>query len=138
MYIIPSVLFHFLPYWSTENHKYHCTVSLTSINKQTKKSMVRLNQWSYQINCHNKPLVTPNQRSYHINGQIKSMVRINNGHTKSIANKINGHTKSMLIPNQWSHQIIVTANQWSHNMETLRGLSKQSKPSNSKRLFRQS
>ena len=31
MYIIPSVLFHFLPYWSTENHKYPCTVSLTSI-----------------------------------------------------------------------------------------------------------
>ena len=25
--------FHFLPYWSTEIHKYHCTVSLTSINK---------------------------------------------------------------------------------------------------------
>ena len=39
MYIIPSVLFHFLPYWSTENHKYHCTVSLTSINKNHKKSV---------------------------------------------------------------------------------------------------
>ena len=40
MYIIPSVPFHFLPYWSTENHKYHCTVSLTSINKNKNKTKI--------------------------------------------------------------------------------------------------
>ena len=37
-----KVLYRFLPYWSTENHKYHCTVSLTSINNNKYIDLLRL------------------------------------------------------------------------------------------------